>query len=126
MGIGADRFESGDLGSAQGGQRWAHRTGPGLRVHLPVGFGDFAVETSVHERISRGGVVVVAQCRGGMAVERVEPGRRRAVRLREAEEGVAVEGVADRQGGPEHGLQVQRCGVVVVVIGPTAMAAPLV
>ena len=61
-----------------------------------------------------------------MAVECIKPRGRGAIRLGQSVDRVAIERIGDGKFRPEHRLQMQWRGVVVVVVRASAVSAPLV
>ncbi len=118
--------EPDDDGPAQWRQGGADRVGAGLRLHLSAALGDLSVKPAVDVGVVARGVVVVTQAGGLVAVEVVEMRGRGAIRLRESQDGVAIQGHGDGLPLAYQGLQVRRRNVVVVVIRPAAVAAKLI
>ena len=121
--------------SVQGCAGWPHGIDPGLNprladdLPLPVGAhhrGHLAMESAIHEGHREGGMVVVITQGIGVPPERIQPRRHRPVGLGQPEDGVTVHGEGDREVGPERVGQVQRGRMVVVIVGPAAVATPLI
>ena len=94
-----------------------------LRIDLVVAHGHDAAQAAVDVRIGLRGVVVILIRRVGVAVELIERSGGLAVGLVEAIERIAVERVADGLRRADLLLDVQRRGVIVVIVGLSAMPA---
>ena len=97
-----------------------------MGIDLAAAFDDFAVKTADQVGVSPGRVVVVMAVLVLVAVHPIQFANGGTVRLSETENRVAVERESDRVAGADRLLQVDRCDVIVVVVGAPAVATPLV
>ena len=87
-----------------------------MRIHQALAFGDLTVETAVYIRVTGGGGVAVSEGGRVVAVEGIQTRGLCAIRFFETLNGISVQCVGDWKCFSQKFLQVEWCGVLVVVV----------
>ena len=119
-------LEARDLRSTQRRQRLAHPLSPGLGIDLTLDLDHFAVESADHIGIAVGRMIMITRSIVIVTVALVQTLRSRSVRFLQTEDGISVERVGERLALACLLFEMERDNVVMIVIRPTAVTAPLV
>ena len=122
--LGRCLLKADNLGPAHRRKRWAWTFSPWLRIDLAVALENLSIKPSIDIRVLLGRVVVIDAVLVFVPIHPIEWLIVAIVLI--TINRIAIERISDRLALAHHRLEVDRCDVIVIVVGSSAVPTPLV